>query len=675
MSCLRSKKSHSRIARAVESLEPRRLFNATLTSGFSPVQIASNGASQQIDLSAHFNDPTITGSPAVIQTNEGNIFLDLFIQKAPNTVANFLAYADNGSYDQTVIQRAVPGFVLQGGGFTADQNHIPTGAPINNEASVSNTTGTIAMALGTDPSTHQTDPNSATSDWFINDADNTQLDPQKFTVLGKVIYDGMSVVNAIEALPKGAVSPNFVPNVSAGDPSGGVLPLRNYNDGAPILPTNYVFVSLVRSVLPLNYTVTSDNTSILDVSVSGQTLTLLPHAGSGIAHVTIKAGDLAGNIAQSVLTVQVGSTQAVLGQGAARIVHFTDPDGTASQISFSGPGTATVAFSGTGLTATPKGSIVTISGTPQGVFVTTSGTSAGSSLIITGRGGNGKVDLGGITTDGPLRAIAGTNTALTGNLTAASSIGSVTLATLSNGQIGLGAGRAANIKLGTSSNSSIFSAAPLGSVTIGAWNTGGTISATTIAKVAINGAFAGILDAGSIKNLSAGSITGGSWNVTGALSSVLTRSITGLTAALGTLGKLTALGAITSSTIKTTGNMTSISAASATGSTFFAGIVSTALPAQAIDFSAVDSIGAVKITGSFVNTNIAAQLLGRLILGTIQTANNGTAFGAAGHQIKSLQANVEDKPVKMANVTSQSQVDADLTGQGVTPQDLSIRVI
>jgi cyclophilin family peptidyl-prolyl cis-trans isomerase len=668
-------KSARAAARVVEALENRLLFNATLNTAFAPIELASSASPDQIDLSTHFSDPTITGSPVVIQTSQGNIFLNLFAQQAPKTVANFLNYADNSTYDNTVIQRAVPGFILQGGGFTTDQSHIPTSAPINNEAGISNTTGTIAMALSTDPSTHQVDPNSATSDWFINDANNTQLDAQKFTVFGQVVYNGMAVVNAIEALPKGAVSPNFEPNVAAGDPSGGVLPLQNYNNGAPILANNYVLATLVRSVLPLSFTATSDNTALLDASTSNLTLTLTPHAGDGVAHVTITATDLAGNTAQAMLTVQVGSTQAVLGQGAAKIVHFSDPDGTASTISFSGPGTAAVSFSGTNLSTTTSGNVITVTGTPQAVLVATTGTNGSSALTITGKGGNGQVDLAAISTDGPLRAITGKNTSLTGNLAAGGAIGSVTLATLTNGRISIGAGRSASVNLGTSNGGSISSMAPIAAINVGSWTNGGVISGQAINKISIKGAFNATLVANSVKSLSAGSITGGNWSVSGGIGSLLAHSITSLTASLGSLTKLTSLGAIASSIIKTSGNIKSVSAASIAGSDIFAGVASPALPVQPADFSGSAMIGAMKITGTFVNSDVAAQTLGKISVGSIQPANSGAELGFAAHDIKQLTTTVDGKKLMLNNVTAESQVTTAYAADGITPQDLVIRVV
>lgn len=135
-----------------------------------------------------------------MQTSLGEIDIQLFDQTAPKTVGNFLNYVNSGAYDNTFIHRSIPGFVVQGGGYTwgsTSYTHIATNPPVVNEFSASNIRGTIAMAkLGTDP-------NSATSEWFFNLANNSaNLDKQNsgFTVFGQVMGNGMQVVDAIAAL-------------------------------------------------------------------------------------------------------------------------------------------------------------------------------------------------------------------------------------------------------------------------------------------------------------------------------------------------------------------------------------------------------------------------------------------------------------------------------------------
>lgn len=140
-----------------------------------------------------------------LQTTLGVVDIQLFDSAAPFTVANFLAYVNSGAYDSTFVHRSVPGFVIQGGGYALgaapnSTSPVPARPPVANEFSItrSNLRGTIAMAkLGGDP-------NSATSQWFINLANNSaNLDNQNggFTVFGKVLGKGMEIIDAIAALP------------------------------------------------------------------------------------------------------------------------------------------------------------------------------------------------------------------------------------------------------------------------------------------------------------------------------------------------------------------------------------------------------------------------------------------------------------------------------------------
>lgn len=143
-----------------------------------------------------------------IDTNYGTIVLELYPDKAPGTVANFLQYVDSGFYENTIFHRVIDGFMIQGGGFSPDYQQKPVRAPIKNEANngLSNQRGTIAMA-------RTSQPHSATSQFFINTVDNTRLDyrfetPQGwgYCVFGKVI-DGMEVVDEISKTPTGPAGP------------------------------------------------------------------------------------------------------------------------------------------------------------------------------------------------------------------------------------------------------------------------------------------------------------------------------------------------------------------------------------------------------------------------------------------------------------------------------------
>lgn len=136
-----------------------------------------------------------------IETSMGTIELELYRDKAPKSGENFLAYANAGFYDGTIFHRVIPGFMIQGGGFTPDMGQKPTREPIANEADngVTNDRGTIAMA-------RTSDPNSATAQFFINLVDNGFLNHTAknaggwgYAVFGKVTA-GMDVVDNIAAV-------------------------------------------------------------------------------------------------------------------------------------------------------------------------------------------------------------------------------------------------------------------------------------------------------------------------------------------------------------------------------------------------------------------------------------------------------------------------------------------
>ena len=170
-------------------------------------------------LSLAFAAGAYAANPQVdFDTTAGHIRVELYPDIAPKTVANFLEYVKSKHYDGTQFHRVIPGFMIQGGGFTGEFQQKPTRAPvpIESELSVkgglSNTPGTIAMA-------RTGDPNSATSQFFINVADNRRLNFRSadaagygYTVFGKVV-DGMDVVNAIaqSATGPGGPFPTDVP--------------------------------------------------------------------------------------------------------------------------------------------------------------------------------------------------------------------------------------------------------------------------------------------------------------------------------------------------------------------------------------------------------------------------------------------------------------------------------
>jgi len=160
-----------------------------------------------------FGLPALAANPQVeFDTTAGKIRVELYPDAAPKTVANFLDYVKAKHYDGTQFHRVIGGFMIQGGGFTADFKQKPTKAPIpieseqSSKAGLFNVPGTIAMA-------RTSDPNSATAQFFINVADNKFLNFREstmqgygYTVFGKVV-SGMDVVDKIAKAPTGAGGP------------------------------------------------------------------------------------------------------------------------------------------------------------------------------------------------------------------------------------------------------------------------------------------------------------------------------------------------------------------------------------------------------------------------------------------------------------------------------------
>jgi cyclophilin family peptidyl-prolyl cis-trans isomerase len=168
-----------------------------------------------------------------IETPLGSFDVELFEEDAPKTVENFLNYVRDGDFENSFFHRSIPGFVLQGGGFTfvdGQVDSVPTDPPVDNEFNQSNLRGTLAMAkVGGDP-------DSATSQWFVNLADNSDnLDTQNggFTVFGRVLGDGMDVVDAIAALPRWRFNVPF-----------DNWPLIDYRNQGPVETENIVFTDV-----------------------------------------------------------------------------------------------------------------------------------------------------------------------------------------------------------------------------------------------------------------------------------------------------------------------------------------------------------------------------------------------------------------------------------------------
>ena len=202
---------------------------------FSSQDAFLNYVKEQSESTTSVNTTEVSTSATTVRvsTSLGDFSIELFDDVAPITVTNFLNYVNSGRFNSTVIHRSVSNFIVQGGSFSFDASSgnivsVATDAAIQNEFSVSNTRGTVAMAkLGGDP-------NSATSGWFVNLADNSSnLDAQNggFTAFGRVIGDGMTVVDSIAAQPTYTL---------AGLTD---FPLINYISGA-VVTSNFVNIAI-----------------------------------------------------------------------------------------------------------------------------------------------------------------------------------------------------------------------------------------------------------------------------------------------------------------------------------------------------------------------------------------------------------------------------------------------
>ncbi|MEE4175118.1 MAG: peptidylprolyl isomerase [Xanthomonadales bacterium] len=181
----------------------------------------------------------VSADRVTVETQLGSFEIELFEDEAPNTVANFLNYVRDGRYEANVVHRNIEDFVLQTGSFRIVDDlleNIPTDDPVVNEFGRSNLRGTVAMAkLGGDP-------DSATSGWFVNLADNSEnLDNQNggFTVFGEVVGNGMEVVDAISALPTFRIN-----GLGAAFTD---TPLYEYTPGEPVRNENFVLATVTEN--------------------------------------------------------------------------------------------------------------------------------------------------------------------------------------------------------------------------------------------------------------------------------------------------------------------------------------------------------------------------------------------------------------------------------------------
>ena len=297
----------------IEQLECRHALAVDLVTALPDVTVAPNAAAAIISLANRYDDTDVTGSVVRFDVNSPSpldrVFVELFDQEGPGrlrttpaTVANFLSYVDGGHYTNTFIHRSVPGFVVQGGGFTVSGSPISLGdvtafAPVVNEPKLvgtvapNNVRGTISMAkVGSNP-------NSATNQWFFNLADNSEnLDDQNggFTVFGRVLGNGMNAVDAIAAVPRfGYASPyDSIPlrGVPGANPSTNPSFVNAPPQPGPTADQFVKFPSIVR-VGELLYSVSTNSPALVTPTIETDGSLKLTYApgGMGTAVVTVRA--------------------------------------------------------------------------------------------------------------------------------------------------------------------------------------------------------------------------------------------------------------------------------------------------------------------------------------------------------------------------------------------------
>ncbi|MBA3849957.1 MAG: hypothetical protein C0502_08165 [Opitutus sp.] len=276
------------------------------------VVLTPGGSAQTVDLRNHFTLNGVSGQIVQFTTVSGNFNVEMLATAAPTTVTNFLGYVNRNDYNDTVIHRSsrltgTGNGIVQGGAYTyaLPLGAVATQAAIPLEYNLPNTRGTIAMA-------RTSSPDSATSQWFFNLADNSSIlgsaNGGGYAVFGRVIGTGMTVLDAIGALPI----------YNLGSPLT-EMPLRNVQQGqTQVQLQNLVAISRVAvvpafptagstaSVASFNSSVNS-NPEIVGAQITGSELRLTPVA-AGVATITIVATDTDGNTARTSFRVGVAAT-------------------------------------------------------------------------------------------------------------------------------------------------------------------------------------------------------------------------------------------------------------------------------------------------------------------------------------------------------------------------------
>lgn len=707
----------ARLRCVVESFESRLLMHA-----FAPIMPVDDivrlntDTPDVIDLSQSFN-AAANPTRVAFEFDAGRVIVELYESAAPLSVANFLNYARTERYDDTVIHRsAILGaptfepFVVQGGGFRAsDLVHIQTDSPVQNEFRPNTQQrGTIAMAK------QGGNPNSATSEWFFNLRDNRDiLDAQNggFTSFGEVVGNGMTIVDAIAALPV-IVQPAPAPFNELSD-----FPVENE---PPTAPQDYVNVETVAELADLTG-VTSDNPGLVTPVLQGTTLTLNYTAGvGGIANITISGVDRTGAPVTDVFQVRVPIISVPVGDGTPyRTFTYTDADGTAGAVTVTG-GSATLRVSGTSMAQAPAGRNVSVTGADL-VLASINITGGTPSISVRGAGGaDRRLFVDGIN-GGAIRSFTGGDVILRGASNIEQGIGKLSVFRTEDATINIGPSPDGRLQpaiaLGAAEDTDITSTAPIRSIRFGSWTSGDAeadvITAPFINTFQTGGDFPGGLTitgdpvGKTLNRVRIGGVVSGTWSVSGVATNLSLRSTAPTWAAefgnhvsnlnvagemSGTVGansigslraggmqgavitlrqasvpgamavrSIRVLGAINNTGIRANASdIGTVSALAINGSRIFAGVSTPlALPTSAEGFVASTTIRSVTVRNrfapSFNNSYIAASTLGKMNLGVINVDNGLVPFGLAANAVTSVSAVSQAGRISLRRLTEPNQ--------------------
>lgn len=267
--------------------------------------LTKGGPAVNVPLPNYFTD--LDAEKAVrFQTTLGSFNLALYATATPLSVSNFLTYVNRGDYNNTVVHRSQPGFVVQGGSFRVSGTNLvsyPLDPPVKNEPGVEHLRGTVsyAKAAGVE--------DSGTAGIFFNLNDNSAiLDPQNggFAAFGRVTGNGMSVVDAIAALPIG----NYFIELDGVSRIFDQLPVNAASAPTNYTPTNNVIIQSVSNIPPLQWSVGNPSvTGIVSAAIVGTNLQLTPVTlFGGVTELPVIATDLDGNSTTQLVTVQITSS-------------------------------------------------------------------------------------------------------------------------------------------------------------------------------------------------------------------------------------------------------------------------------------------------------------------------------------------------------------------------------